>query len=129
MKRLTYISLLFIVTTLVACNNSATQNNSDTTKATAPAAQAPISADPEGLTLIKQNDCTGCHNAESKVIGPSYTEIAAKYTNTIDNMELLSGKIMNGSNGVWGTVPMPAHPGLDKETAKKMMTYIMSLKK
>jgi hypothetical protein len=32
-------------------------------------------------------------------------------------------------SGVWGEIPMSAHAGMDKENAKKMVKYILTLKK
>jgi cytochrome c len=34
----------------------------------------------EGLTLIEGADCLGCHKMDSKLVGPSYQEVANKYT-------------------------------------------------
>lgn len=81
----------------------------------------------EGKTLVEGADCLTCHKTDAKLIGPSYQEVAAKYTEA--DVDLLADKIVNGGSGVWGDVPMAAHPGLDKENAKKMVKYILSLKK
>ena len=42
---------------------------------------------------------------------------------------LVSGKIIKGGSGVWGTIPMAAHASLKKDDAKSMAKYILSLKK
>ena len=42
---------------------------------------------------------------------------------------MLADKIINGGSGVWGEVPMSAHAVMDKENAKKMMKYILTVKK
>lgn len=88
-----------------------------------------VVADPiaEGKSLIEGSDCLGCHKVNETLIGPSYKEVAAKYENTPENVELLADQIINGSSGVWGNVPMPAH-GFSKENAKFMAQYILSLK-
>jgi hypothetical protein len=52
---------------------------------------------------------------------------AAKYTEA--DIDILADKIINGGSGVWGEVPMSAHAGMDKENAKKMVKYILTLKK
>lgn len=80
-----------------------------------------------GLELIEGSDCLSCHKTDQKLIGPSYQEIADKYTDA--DLELLAGKIIDGGSGVWGDVPMQAHPNISKEDAKKMVQYILSLKK
>jgi len=81
----------------------------------------------EGKSLIEGSDCLGCHKLDEKMIGPSYKEVASKYENTPENVEMLADKIIKGSSGVWGDVPMPAH-GFSKENAKFMAQYILSSK-
>ncbi len=83
----------------------------------------------EGKTLVEGADCMTCHQIGEKLIGPSYLDIAGKYENNAKNIEMLAGKIINGGSGVWGSVPMSAHPGMSPENAKKMVGYILSLKK
>ena len=82
----------------------------------------------EGKSLIEGTDCMSCHKIDAKLIGPSYLDIAGKYENTPENTEMLAGKIINGGSGVWGSVPMSAHPGMSTDNAKKMVAYILSLK-
>lgn len=82
----------------------------------------------EGKALIEGADCMTCHQTGEKLIGPSYLDIAGKYENTPENTAMLAGKIINGGSGVWGSVPMSAHPGMSTDNAKKMMAYILSLK-
>lgn len=83
----------------------------------------------KGLEKLKASDCTSCHMVERKIVGPSYAEVAAKYENTEDNVTLLATKVIQGGVGVWGEVPMPAHPGLSEEDAKDMVRYVLLLKK
>ncbi len=81
----------------------------------------------EGKALIAGSDCLTCHKEDAKLVGPSFQEIAAKYTEA--DIDMLADKIINGGSGVWGEVPMSAHAGMDKENAKKMVKYILTLKK
>jgi len=80
-----------------------------------------------GKQLIAKSDCLGCHNETDKVVGPAYVEVAEKYTES--DLDYLAGKIINGGSGVWGEVPMTAHPSLSQDDAKEMAKYILSLKK
>ncbi|MBC7868013.1 MAG: c-type cytochrome [Gloeobacteraceae cyanobacterium ES-bin-316] len=92
---------------------------------------ATASANPDydkGLELVAQSDCLGCHKINEASVGPSYAAIATKYEATEDNINLLASKIMKGGQGVWGEVPMAAHPTLSKEDAVQMVKYIMLLK-
>ena len=80
-----------------------------------------------GLALIEGSDCLSCHKVNAKLIGPAYQEVAAKYTEA--DIDKLADKIINGGKGVWGEIPMTPHPDVDKENAKQMVKYILSLKK
>ena len=73
------------------------------TEATASADAAPVEVsledkykdDPvyiKGLEKVKGSDCTGCHQVERKLIGPSYADVAAKYENTEENVAMLAQK-------------------------------------
>ena len=81
----------------------------------------------EGLKLINGMDCRTCHKDTEKLVGPSYQEVADKYTEA--DIDMLSSKIIEGGVGNWGQIPMTPHAGLSKENAKKMVEYILSLKK
>jgi cytochrome c len=98
---------------------------------TATAAPAPATAaagGKDGKALIEASDCRTCHLDKDKLIGPSYIEVAKKYPNTEANVKLLSSKVMAGGTGVWGQIPMVAHPNLSAEDAEAMVKYILSMK-
>ncbi|MEC4003744.1 c-type cytochrome [Flavobacterium sp. SUN052] len=80
----------------------------------------------KGADLIAASDCLGCHNVNDKIVGPTYKEVAAKYTDKDEAM--LVQKIIEGGKGNWGEVPMTAHPNVTKEDASEMVKYILSLK-
>ncbi|REC47474.1 c-type cytochrome [Chryseobacterium pennipullorum] len=91
-----------------------------------PVAITPVSDDP-GFKLIEGADCLACHKIDAKVIGPSYQDVAAKYTES--DIDQLAQKIIEGGKGNWGDIPMTPHEGLSKDNAKQMVKYILSLKK
>lgn len=80
----------------------------------------------KGADLIAANDCLGCHKVNEKLVGPSYKEIAVKYS--LNDLETLTNKIIAGGKGNWGEVPMTAHSALSQDDANEMVKYIMSLK-
>lgn len=80
----------------------------------------------KGAELIAASDCLACHKEDEKVVGPSYQEVAAKYTQ--GDAQTLVTKIIEGGTGVWGDVPMTAHPTISKEDGLEMVNYILSLK-
>ncbi len=82
---------------------------------------------PDGLKLINNSDCNVCHRQNEKLIGPSYADIAKKYEKK--DVEILTDRIIKGSNGVWGEVVMPGHPNLENADVKIMVSYILSLSK
>jgi len=82
---------------------------------------------PLGARLIARSDCKTCHNTHIKTIGPAYMDIAFKYQNTKENINLLASKVKNGGAGVWGEAAMSAHPDLDDVDAKEMVSYIMAM--
>ena len=111
-----------------------------TSEATASADAAPVEVsledkykdDPvyiKGLEKVKGSDCTGCHQVDRKLIGPAYADVATKYENTEANVTMLAQKVIAGGVGVWGEIPMAAHPNLTEEDATDMVRYILLLKK
>ncbi|AQX09634.1 c-type cytochrome [Elizabethkingia ursingii] len=81
----------------------------------------------EGKKLLEGADCLSCHKVDAKLVGPSYQDVAAKYTEA--DVDHLAGKIIEGGKGVWGDIPMTPHAGLSQDNAKLMVKYILSLKK
>ena len=86
---------------------------------------APAMAD---AALATAKNCTACHAIEKKVVGPSYKDVAAKYASQPDAVEKLVGKVMKGGAGAWGPVPMPAMAQVNADEAKKLVTWILTLK-
>jgi cytochrome c len=129
-------TILFLIigsASILACN-SGSSSGSKTDSATAPATTAAAPAASEkGLELIGASDCTTCHRlhktSAGAAIGPSYSEVAAKYAPAADTtVDRLVHKIISGGTGVWGAVPMTPHPALTPADVKEMVTYILTLK-
>ena len=59
-------------------------------------------------SVLDKNACLACHGMNNKLVGPSLKDIAARYKTTDGAVSLLSGKIKNGGQGAWGSIPMPA---------------------
>jgi cytochrome c len=77
----------------------------------APAAAAANPAGESGATalaLTQKHACVVCHAVETRLIGPSFRDVAKKYSSRGDAAAYLSGKIKGGGSGVWGAIPMPA---------------------
>jgi cytochrome c551/c552/cytochrome c553 len=76
------------------------------TAAAAPAAARPPQESAAAL-LAGKHGCVACHGLDNKILGPSFRDIAKAYGARTDAQAYLSGKIMTGSSGVWGSIPMP----------------------
>jgi cytochrome c len=81
-----------------------------------------------GEMLISNSDCAACHTADTRLVGPSYKEIAKKYEPGDKHEGYLADKIIDGGAGVWGEVFMPPHPSVPQDEARAMARYILSLK-
>ncbi|HKC39858.1 MAG TPA: PQQ-dependent sugar dehydrogenase, partial [Gemmatimonadales bacterium] len=81
----------------------------------------------QGRQLLEGSDCLSCHQVSRKSIGPAYRDVARRYLADKTASARLSNKIRAGGSGVWGPVPMPAHPALSEAQAAAMVAYIMSL--
>jgi len=77
--------------------------------------------------LAQNSGCLNCHQVDAKLVGPGLKEIAAKYADEDGAAEMLAGKIKNGSNGVWGQIPMPPNPAVSDENALVLAEFILSL--
>jgi cytochrome c551/c552/cytochrome c553 len=76
------------------------------TAGAAPAAARPPQESAAAL-LASKHGCVACHGLDNKILGPSFRDIAKAYGARTDAQAYLSGKIMAGSSGVWGSIPMP----------------------
>jgi cytochrome c len=77
--------------------------------------------------LLKKYNCTACHQNAVKVVGPAYKDVAAKYKGQ-PMVDKLAAKIKAGGGGVWGSMAMPPHPQVSDADAKKMASYILTIK-
>ena len=109
---------------IISCSK---KENPEVQPANSKDVSTPVATNVSGKDLIEASDCMACHNADERLIGPSYKEIAAKYSEK--DIEILASKIIEGGSGVWGSLPMQPHPQISKEDAKKMVEYILSQKK
>jgi cytochrome c len=84
---------------------------------------APAFASPD---LAKKNNCMGCHAADRKLVGPSYSDVAKKYASQKDAAATLAKSIKAGGSGKWGPIPMPAYAGLSDADATALATWILA---
>lgn len=80
----------------------------------------------EGEALVKKSDCLACHQPNRKVVGPSYMDVAKKYKGKSGAVADLVKKVKKGGAGVWGQVPMSAHPTLADADIEKMVKWVLA---
>ncbi|MBU6960757.1 c-type cytochrome [Pseudomonas sp. CVAP len=77
--------------------------------------------------LFKSKPCAACHAIDTKLVGPTLKEVAAKNAGVAGAANTLANHIKNGTQGNWGPIPMPANPVTDEE-AQTLATWVLSLK-
>ena len=85
---------------------------------------------PAGYQIAKQNACLGCHTVERKLVGPGFREIAAKYRadakTQAQTQARLEKKVRDGGSGVWGVIPMPAHPRMSDADIHTVVAWVLA---
>lgn len=85
--------------------------------------KASASIDVDGL--LNANACLGCHAIDTKLLGPSFHDVAAKYAGQANAVPELAISIQSGGVGKWGPMPMPPMSGLSDEQANALAVYIL----
>jgi cytochrome c len=75
--------------------------------------------------LAKKNACMACHAVDKKLVGPSYQDVAKKYSGQQGAAANLAKSIKAGGAGKWGPVPMPAQAALSDADALTLATWIL----
>lgn len=81
----------------------------------------------DGGELYKTKGCPVCHAVDSKLVGPAFKEIAARYAGQAGAADTLAAKIKNGGSGNWGQIPMPPN-AVTEEEAKTLAGWVLSQK-
>lgn len=108
-------------------------------RGTLAAVQAPVPASPanataapadnsdqQAMALLTGNGCMACHATDKKILGPSFVEVATKYKGQDGAVDTLVAKVRKGGSGVWGVIPMPPHPALPANDARRMVAWILA---
>ena len=85
----------------------------------------PVRAD---YDLAVKKNCLACHYVDKRKYGPSFQQVAAKYTDQKNATEVLARKIRRGGTGVWGPDVMPPQPQVSVTEARALALYILSVK-
>lgn len=78
--------------------------------------------------LSVRHACVACHEVDVPRVGPPFAVVAARYSNAdAEELQQLALRIINGSDGRWGKMPMPAQPLLSQEEAETFVRWIQGL--
>ncbi len=78
--------------------------------------------------LAQEKNCLACHAVDKKMVGPAYKDVAAKYAGQAGAVDKLAQKIIKGSSGVWGPIPMPANAQDNEAEAKNLAAWELAQK-
>jgi cytochrome c len=75
--------------------------------------------------LAQAKNCLACHQIDTKLVGPAYKDVAAKYKDDKDAEARLTKKVMAGGTGVWGQIPMPPNPNPKDDEIGSIVQWIL----
>lgn len=82
---------------------------------------------PAGMRLMKKSDCFNCHAVDQKRVGPPLLEVANKYRGKEGALEASVERVLKGSTGVWGKIPMIPHTQHTTDEVREMVRWVYSL--
>ncbi|MEO5802564.1 MAG: c-type cytochrome [Verrucomicrobiota bacterium] len=97
-------------------------------------AAAPVTAKDEAHAqfdakqLMMKSGCFNCHTTQTKLIGPAYKDVAAKYRGNAEALAKVSHQIQSGGSGLWGPFPMPPFKQLSDSEVKVLAEWILAQK-
>lgn len=84
-----------------------------------------VQADATAATAAKYG-CMGCHGVATKILGPGFREVAAKYKGDKGAEAALIAKVRAGGMGTWGQIPMPPQAGPKDDELKAIVGWILA---
>lgn len=81
----------------------------------------------DATALATKSGCMACHQLETKVVGPAYKDVAAKYKGQEGALDMLAAKVKAGGSGVWGPIPMPPNVNVSEEDIKTIVAWVLTL--
>ncbi len=76
--------------------------------------------------ILSKNACLACHKVDAKLVGPAYTTVAEKHAGQADAAAILTKHIKNGSQGVYGPIPMPPNTGISDADIKIVVDWLIA---
>lgn len=88
-------------------------------------AAAASSSTGDAVQIAAKYGCLACHNPKTKIIGPAYKDIAAKYKADPRAATMIGEQIHKGGSGKWGSVIMPPFPQVTEAEVKVLSDWIL----
>ena len=85
---------------------------------------ATAAGDPAALATSK--GCMACHQIATKVVGPAYKDVAAKYKGDAGAVAALVKKVKAGGVGTWGQIPMPPQAAATDDEIKTIVEWVLA---
>lgn len=83
----------------------------------------------DGEALARKNNCTSCHAIATKVVGPAFRDVAARYRDDRNAQAMLERKVRSGGSGSWGSMPMPATANsVSDGDIRSIVKWVLSLR-
>lgn len=91
------------------------------------AAAPPVPVAPETDDPFAATDCRTCHGERERIVGPAWSEIAARYAGIEreSSATQLVRRVREGGGGRWGDTVMPPHPDLSHAEARRLVEAIL----
>ena len=83
-------------------------------------------ARPDAKALAEKSGCLACHGATTRVVGPSFAEIAGRYRTEAGAEARLVAKVKAGGQGAWGTIPMPPQAQLQETDLRTLVRWVLT---
>lgn len=84
-----------------------------------------IAGDDPVAKLLAAHACSGCHALDKRIVGPSFREIAGRYSGDAGAAARLAVKVRAGGQGAWGPVPMPPAPGISERDLSTLVEWVL----
>jgi cytochrome c len=84
----------------------------------------PINAE-ASQALAQKYSCVACHQPATKVVGPSWKDIRARYGEGQGTAAQLAASIRAGSSGKWGAMPMPPQAQVPEADAQVLAQWLV----
>lgn len=78
------------------------------------------------INLAKAKNCMACHSVDKKVVGPAFKETSKEARRTPWTSSFK--KVLEGSTGVWGGMPMPPNTSANETEARTLVQWILKQK-